>query len=408
MIKEYYYFTRKHYPLLLFGLVTAFFGNYGQSFFIAWFGESFLTDFELTNSEYGMVYSSATLVSGFIILYVGALLDKVQLHRFSLFTSAGLAVACFLLYFASSVWHLILAIFLLRFCGQGLMFHIAYTSMAKYFNQNRGKAIGVVGFGMPLGEAILPALAVVLIANLGWRETWLALGIFLLILYWPAMLALLKKAKPRLEEFQSQVESDVVQQNSWSRMQVIKDFRFWLLIPAVMAPAFIVTGIFIHQAVLLHSKQWSEAWFATCFVVYAFSHLKASLVIGSLVDKHSGKKLAQYYLLPMLAGVALLALNINFEIIALLFMFLTGLTIGASGPVIGSLWVETYGNQHIGAIRSMVTSIMVVSTAISPVLFGWLFDRGLSYEQMALLIIIYIISAWALMKVALRQTTNQE
>ena len=115
MLKDYYHFTRQNYPLLVFGLVTAFFGNYGQSFFIAWFGESFLKDFQLSNSEYGSVYFIATLVSGFIILYVGALLDKTQLQRFSLITSAGLAIACIMLYFATNVWWLIFAIFLLLF-----------------------------------------------------------------------------------------------------------------------------------------------------------------------------------------------------------------------------------------------------------------------------------------------------
>lgn len=407
MIKDYYQFTRQNYPLLFFGLITAFFGNYGQSFFIAWFGDSFLSAFNLSNSEYGLVYSSATLISGFTILFVGALLDKTQLHRFSLLTSAGLAFACFLLYFADAIWQLILAIFLLRFCGQGLMFHIAYTSMARYFHSNRGKAIGVVSFGMPLGEAILPALAVILIINLGWRETWLMLGIFLLVVYWPLMLILLKKSASRLKQFGSEPTNSAQSSTTqWSRREVIKNLKFWMLIPAVMTPAFIVTGIFIHQAVLLSSKQWSETWFATCFVVYAFSHLKSSFVIGSLVDKHSGRKLMQYYLLPMFIGMSLLSTTMNNEVVALLFMFLTGLTIGASGPVVGSLWVEIYGNQNIAAIRSLVTSIMVVSTAIAPVLFGWLFDFGFSYEQVALLIMSYMIAAWMLMKMALQNKTK--
>ena len=87
MLKSYYQFAGNNRHFLLFGLVTAFFGNYGQSFFIAWFGQSFQADFNLSYAEYGLVYSSATLVSGFLILTVGGLLDKTPLKKFTLLTT---------------------------------------------------------------------------------------------------------------------------------------------------------------------------------------------------------------------------------------------------------------------------------------------------------------------------------
>ena len=145
MLKDYYRFTSTNYHFLSFGLLTAFFGNFGQTFFIAWFGDSIQQDFNLSAGEYGLLYSSATLTSGFIILYAGALLDKTDLRKFTFITSLGLIAGCGLMYFSEYAWQLVIAIFLLRFCGQGLMFHIAFTSMARYFNDNRGKAIGIVG-----------------------------------------------------------------------------------------------------------------------------------------------------------------------------------------------------------------------------------------------------------------------
>ncbi|MCW8876739.1 MAG: MFS transporter, partial [Kangiellaceae bacterium] len=331
MLKDYYRFTSTNYHFLSFGLLTAFFGNFGQTFFIAWFGESIQQDFNLSAGEYGLLYSSATLTSGLIILYAGALLDKSDLRKFTFITSLGLLAGCGLMFFSEHAWQLVVAIFLLRFCGQGLMFHIAFTSMARYFNDNRGKAIGVVGFGMPLGEAILPFLAVLFISQLGWRESWLVFGTTVIILYWPFFNYLLSQSKQRLAQLKAADahESDT-QKTSWTRGQVAKDIRFWMLIPAIMAPAFIVTGIFIHQGVLLKHMQWSETWFATSFIVYAIFHLKASLITGGLVDKYSGKKLIRFYLLPILAAVGLLALPFDHPFIALVFMFLTGLTIGAS------------------------------------------------------------------------------
>ncbi|WP_444997200.1 MFS transporter [Aliikangiella sp. IMCC44359] len=399
MLKNYFSFARSNSHFLLFGLLTAFFGNYGQTFFISWYSQSFQSEFQLSAVEYGLLYSVATLLSGFIILFAGALLDKTPLKKFTFITSLGLTFACFMIYFSQAIWQLFAALFFLRFCGQGLMFHIAYTSMARYFDKNRGKAIGIVGFGMPLGEAILPILAITLINLLGWRESWFILGVVIIVIYWPFMNYLMNQSLERIQSIKPQAsEKTDTNRKSWKRKQVIKDPRFWLLIPLVMAPAFIVTGIFIHQAELLKDKNWSEEWFALCFTVYAFSHLKSSLVVGSLVDQYSGKRLVQFFILPMLIGVAILMLPINHQAITVLFMFLVGITIGSSSPIVGSLWVEIYGPLHIGAIRSLVTSIMVVSTAISPALMGWLFDNHHSYQQIMLYLFIYQVIAWLLLK----------
>lgn len=397
MLHNYYQFAKQHSAFLGFGLITAFFGNYGQSFFIAWFGKSFQADFNLSSAAYGSVYSAATLISGFIMLYVGALLDKVSLKQFSLFTCLGLTLACIGLSFSQAIWQLLIALLLLRLCGQGLMFHIANASMARYFESNRGKAIGIVSIGMPLGEALLPAVAVALIASVGWRNTWLLLGIILPLIYLPLMIQLINRSTYLFSRFLNKDDDSTIKNLSgWTRSQVVKDWQFWRLIPAVMSPAFIITGLLIHQAELLQTKSWSEAWFASCFTLFAVSHLLSSFTVGELVDRFGSTRIMHYYLLPLLTAVGLLMLPLHHPFIALLCMLLLGATVGASGPTVGALWVELYGNKHIGAIRSLVTAIMVVSTSIAPIFMGYLFDLGYSYQQVIALLLVYLLAAMAL------------
>ncbi|WP_128080448.1 hypothetical protein [Salinivibrio socompensis] len=52
------------------------------------------------------------------------------------------------------------------------------------------------------------------------------------------------------------------------------------------------------------------------------------------------------------------------------------MAIGATNPVINTLWAEMYGVSHIGAIRSLVTGMMILSTALSPWIFGIVIDIG--------------------------------
>lgn len=68
-----------------------------------------------------------------------------------------------------SVWLLGLSVFVLRFCGQGMFSHIAMTAMGRWFVARRGRAVSIAALGHPAGEVVLPILAVLLIALIGWR-----------------------------------------------------------------------------------------------------------------------------------------------------------------------------------------------------------------------------------------------
>jgi predicted MFS family arabinose efflux permease len=59
-------------------------------------------------------------------------------------------------------------------------------------------------------------------------------------------------------------------------------------------------------------------------------------------------------------------------------MLLLGVAMGVTQPVVAALWAELYGTQSIGAVRSLTTSLMILSSASAPWLFGVLIDRGAS------------------------------
>ena len=86
----------------------------------------------------------------------------------------------------------------------------------------------------------------------------------------------------------------------------------------------------------------------------------------------------------MCAGLVALAAS-NHPAAAILYLSLAGVSVGARVTIGGAVWAEIYGVENLGAIRSLATSFMVVSTALSPVLMGWMIDSGFSVETLALL-----------------------
>ena len=165
---------------------------------------------------------------------------------------------------------------------------------------------------------------------------------------------------------------------SWTRAEVLADRRFRLILPYLLAPAFISTGVLFHQVHLVDTKGWSLDWFATGFIAYGIAKVAASLVGGPLVDRYSARALFPTFLAPMGLGVLLLAVS-DSPLVAFVFLALCGVTNGLGGPIGGALWAEVYGTRHLGAIRALAVAIMVLGSALSPVVFGWLFDSGATF-----------------------------
>lgn len=391
-------FIRQHWALLGFGFTAVFWGNFGQSFFIAWFGADIQRTLGLSAGEYGSAYSLATLASAIVVVWAGGLVDRLPLRNYAIAVAVGLAVALLVLSQASNLVTLLAGFFLLRLFGQSLLPHGGMTTMTRYFTEMRGKAISIAMSGVPVGEIVLPLLAVAAIAAIGWQASFGLIAAAAILVLLPLMLWLLRHSAismvpPLVVGKPGDTSSD---QQAAGRREVLKDYRFWLALPGLMANPFLITGVFIHQNFLADQKGWSISWLATCFIVYGAVHWISSLVSGVLVDRFKGPRLLGIFLAPMLGSMLVAALMPG-NSAALLMMALLGISAGASPPITGSLWPEIYGTRKLGAIRAMNMAIMVLATAISPVLFGYYIDQGASVSGLFGACALYVLVAALLM-----------
>ena len=401
---SYLSFIREQWTLLLFGFLAVFAGNFGQSFFVAWFGADIQRSLNISAAAYGSAYSVGTLLSAFMVLWAGGLIDRVSLRRYVLVLVAGLSAAMLLLSAAQNLLMLITGFFLLRLFGQSLLPHTGMTSMTRFFDKQRGKAVSVAMSAVPTGEIVLPLLAVTLIAALGWQQTffWLALTVPLMLvpLFW---FLLARAARLIANEGAAGIAMPDQQSGSVSaapdgapgRREVLRDYRYWLALPGIMANPFLITGIFIHQNFLATSKNWSLSWLATCFVIYGVAHWVSSLISGALVDRFKAVRLLPLMLLPLLVCM-LVAAFVSGNWAAVMMMVCLGIAAGSSPPITGSLWPEIYGTRKLGAIRAMNMSVMVVFTSVAPVLFGYFIDAGATATGLFGSCALYVFIAFVL------------
>lgn len=396
-------FIRSNARFLAFGFLTAAFSSFGQTFFIGLFGAELRAAFDLSHGGFGTLYSLATVASAASMVWIGRLIDRIDLRGFTAAACAGLVTACFVMGLAPTVLVLGVAIYLLRLTGQGLLSHIAVTSMARYYELGRGKALSLASMGHPAGEAVLPLATVAIIGLLGWRLAWLGAGTLLGVVLIPLLLWLLRGHGARHRHYvDARAAHAAGHSGDWSLSEVVRDPRFVMIVPGVMAPGFITTGFFFHQAQLVASKGWSMTWFAATFVAYALSTVIASFLAGPVVDRLGALRLMPFFLLPM--GVALLFLGaLTAPWAALAYMIIAAMTTGAGHPITGALWAEAYGVTHLGAIRSLHHALMVFSTALSPAAMGLLMDAGIGLETIAVLCVVWILAGSVLMGMAARR-----
>lgn len=378
MLVAYWQLVKKYPRYMGYACLHTFFSSVGQTFLFALFVPTINNHFGLTDSVSGAYYGAITVVSAFLLLYTGSMIDRVNLRRYSQCVGVALGVGALLMATAQSIWQVLLAWLCLRHCGQALMSLVASTSVARFFTHNRGKALGLKGFGIALGEAILPAMIALALVAWGWRWTYAALGLACWFIFLPLMMSLLQRRDPFADPLATEPSAQPIAERveeSLNCRQMIRSPFFWLTLPYLVMLPFLVTGIFYHQAAVAEAKGWSLPVLASMFVGYGVCRFCFAFVIGPAIDCWGALRLLPLVQIPFLFGLCLM---VFFEAAGAgyAYLALTGVSLGMAEGVHSAMYVEAYGRRHLGGIKSLMGTLMIFTTALSPPLGGWLMDQG--------------------------------
>ncbi|GAE94321.1 bll3089 protein [Gracilibacillus boraciitolerans JCM 21714] len=105
----------------------------GQTYSVSIFIDVYVDEFGWSRSMISTIYSSATLASGILLIFMGRLIDRVGQRWMAVVAGTMLAVACFFNSFVSLPFMLLIGFFLIRLFGQGLMELIPNTMIPQWF-----------------------------------------------------------------------------------------------------------------------------------------------------------------------------------------------------------------------------------------------------------------------------------
>ena len=377
--------------LLLYGFLIVFFASYGQTFFISLFNIEIRSYYNLSDGEFGFVYSVSTILSSILLVSFAKLIDFIDLRIYSLIITIGMFLACLgMFFFFNHIVFLILIIFALRFFGQGAMNHAGETTMARYFGKNRGKAISIATLGGMIGVMFLPFIVIKLMKHYTLNEIWLMASLSI-ILFLPLLLLSLKGQSLRHVNFKKNIVDDPINKK-WRSSDVVKDKKFYIYLPFSIAPSFISTGLMFHQIFIFKQKEWSMEMLGNGYIFVGLFAILGLLIGGPIIDKFDVRKTALTALLPLLLAVIILYF-FNTYFFLIIYMSLLGLNWGISSPFIGALWAEIYGVESLGTVKALLHAGGVFASALSPLFFGYLIDWGFGiYTILYVCILIIILS----------------
>ena len=376
--------------VILFGFIFTFFSSFGQSFFIGLFNSNIRADLNISHGQFGTIYALATLISSFTLIWIGKKIDDFKLIKFSFFVIFLLFLSSIFFSFINNIYFLLIGIFLLRLSGQGLMSHTATTSISRYFDLNRGKALSITWLGLSAAEFIMPITTVFFLSIYSWRNIWLAIA-FLIIFLLPFVSFLTVK---RITLSSREKENTNLKRNNiknWTRKEVLLDPKFYLISMVMLALPAINTGVFVYQSFILESKNWGDFVIAKSFMFYAVLSVVTLFISGPLVDKYTSRKILPIMNIPSLFAMLILFYSDNY-ISSYFLLGLMGISNGLANVLGSSTWAEIYGVKYLGSIKALTTAMMVFSTAFGTAVFGIIIDKGYPIETIAMISFAYIIT----------------
>lgn len=357
----------------------------GQTAGVSVFIDPVMADLDLSRSAISTAYLIGTLTGALAMPWIGWALDRFGIRRTMATIGAVFGAMLIGLSTVTGIVGLTAGFVGIRMAGQGALGLAATTATALWFTRRRGTATGVVGALGAIGISMTPLLMEGFISDHGWRTAWAVEGLAIWAIVIPIALLGMRDRPSALGQLPEgdRPDPDVpghARHYEWGSTvrQAIRTPFFWVVAGGVAASGLLSTAVNFHQISLLSERGLGAAAAAGNFLWQTIAALLATLATGALSDRIAPKWLI-VAATAALSGGLILGTVVTPGWTAIAFGALIGAAGGGIRAVEAATFPAYFGTAHLGAIRGVVTSISVGSTAFGPLLFATAHQLAGSY-----------------------------
>ena len=285
----------------------------------------------------------AALVMGMLAIFAGRLSDRYGptpvLAGAGLLFGTGYA----LISVVGEPWHLFVLFGL--FIGVGMSTHDVATlsTIARWFVRRRGMMTGITKVGTATGQMVLPPLAAILIAGLGWRGAALTLGAAAAVLLVVAAV-LMKRPPPDLAAARTSAPA-----RGGGFAEIRRSRVFWTLCAAQFFFFPTLMTVPLHIAVHGMDLGMTRGVAATLLTVIGAASIAGRLTVGTIADRIGGRNAYVLCLVPLVTSLLILMVVDTYApLFAVIALY--GFGHGGLFTVVSPTVAEFFGTRTHGAI----------------------------------------------------------
>ncbi|MEK4971298.1 MFS transporter [Niallia sp. FSL R7-0648] len=369
--------------------------------------------FSLDRSQISLISTLSFITYGISQPIIGKLVDIFGARKIILFSTVLVSISITLTKFVNEPWQLFLLYGIFVSLGVGGSSNVAAAVIVtKWFQSKRGLALGIVEAGFGAGQMILVPLSLILIQDLGWKGTVLALGAFLLLIIIPLIMWLLKDspADKGLEPYNDGKEIFKEHQSDTATVPVNSIFfqrNFWLLILPFTICGFTTTGLMdTHLIPFSHDHGFSTSVTSTAVSTLAAFNIIGILLSGYLADRWSSRKmLIIFYFIRSISFIILL-MSHNATLL-IIFAIIFGLVDFATVAPTQLLATKLFKNYSVGYIIGWLFLSHQIGSALGSYIPGLMYSHHGEYSLAFYLSIVILIVSTILTYILPEQEGNK-
>ncbi|MBI4233428.1 MAG: MFS transporter [Chloroflexi bacterium] len=280
---------------------------------------------------------------------------------------------------------------------------VTSTIAAKWFVRYRGRAIALTAMGISAGGVALIPISNLLLGVVGWRWTWVALGVLAFVLVTPASALLVRRRPEDLGLYPDGAphppasvaggRSGEARDTSWTLAEALRTRAFWLLLLVFNVGFIGLAAVLIHQVNYLQGRGLSRDEAAYLATLFAFFALGGKPIWGFLAERFQARYLVAIMAVGCALGVVLL-LTVHSPATAAAYAAVYGFFMGGTALLQGVAFADYFGREFLGAIRGVAAPIGSLTNSLSPLLAAMIIESSGSFAPaLGLFVVLYLLSA---------------